>query len=417
MPCWALSSAARMQGRSPKTRGAGTGRAFGRGGLRPSACPFNGRGSGIASVRRRTRAVLPCLAAVLFAFLFSACSSGPAPLGACTPGMPAADGLTAVCGFQNPEDLAALPGDAWLIVSQLPTPSAPGNLLALSTLDDTRHVLWPPVPENADAVAPQDAGDDACPGPPDPAQFSPHGLDLGADGRRLYVVNHGSREAVEFFTLAPAGDGVAPSLQWNGCAEVPEAFDANLNDVAATPTGFVTTKMLPAGALHAPVSLLLGLEAGALLTWSEASGWARVPGSRGFAPNGVAAAQDGSRFFFAEWGAQRIVRVQSDGSGRKASAPLGFFPDNLTWTASGDLLAAGQVGSLFDTAPCLTLETGNCGMGVRVVRIDPETLDVEVLVDHNPAVVVGGVSVALEHAGRLWLGVFGGDRLAHQEGP
>lgn len=412
MPCWALSSSARsMSGHSPKTHSA------------------------------YARRALPCMA-LLLALLFPACSGGPPPLAACTAGLPAADGLTAVCGFQNPEDLVALPGGAWLLVSQLPTPSAPGSLLALRPGDDARRVLWPPASENAGAPAAaapgEDAmqaaaqgsaagdmqgdmqagasvGDAACPGPPDPAQFSPHGIDVGQDGSTLYVVNHGSREAVEFFALALAEDG--PSLQWQGCAEVPEAFDANLNDVAATPTGFVTTKMLPAGTLHAPISMLFGIEAGALLTWSEREGWARVPGSRGFAPNGVAAAQGGSRFFFAEWGAQRIVRVQSDGSGRKEGAPLGFFPDNLTWTASGELLAAGQVGELFDIAPCLTLETGNCGVGVRVARIDPETLEAELLVEHDPAVVVGGVSVALEHAGRLWLGVFGGDRLAHSARP
>ena len=53
----------------------------------------------------------------------------------------AADGVEPICGFNNPEDLALLPGGSWLVVSQMPKgfegTNAPGSVVAWRPSDET----------------------------------------------------------------------------------------------------------------------------------------------------------------------------------------------------------------------------------------------------------------------------------------
>jgi hypothetical protein len=52
-----------------------------------------------------------------------------------------------------------------------------------------------------------------------------------------------------------------------------------------------------------------------------------------------------------------------------------------------------------------------------VMRVDPETLAGEGVLDHDPAVAGGAASVAVEHEGTLWIGTFAGDRLLRRPAP
>ncbi len=339
-------------------------------------------------------------AIIPLAFLQLACGEGPPPLLECAPH----DGLHPICQFQNPEDLVALPG-GWLLVSQMAKQDKPGSLLAFHPERDVQHRLWP---------GGRTGEAQNCAGPPDAGSFAPHGLDLSADGTRLLVVNHGGREAVEFFAvqLSPSAP---PELVWSGCAEPPEQLDAFLNDVAALPDGgFVATKMMSANQLRGSLALILGRNSGEVLRWSPGVGWTKMPNSEGVAPNGVATSADGARIFFSEWGARRVVRVNSDGGERKSVA-LDFSPDNMSWSKGGALLVAGQVASALESTACFSVEQGACGIGSRVVRIEPQSLAVTPVLDHHPAKVAGAVSAALEHQRRIWLGTFAGDRLVWLE--
>ena len=111
-----------------------------------------------------------------------------------------------VCTFQNPEDLALLPDGRTLLVSQFGAMdgSAPGSLAVFDTLRREVRVVF----EGGGNETPSEGwGDPACPGAPS-AALAPHGIDLGRrpDGRlELLVVNHGGREAIEFFEVEPAG--------------------------------------------------------------------------------------------------------------------------------------------------------------------------------------------------------------------
>lgn len=327
-------------------------------------------------------------------------------------------GLTPVCGLQNPEDLAVLPGGDWLVTSQGPGRDAAGSLLALRVRDGARAPLWPH-PQGApslDAVRPAPGwGDPSCPGPPDAAVFAPHGLDLEirpAASAVLRVVNHGGREAVELFEVGVA-EGV-PALWWRGCVALEEGL---LNDVAALPDGgFVASRMFASagglGQVLGALRLALGLDTGAVLEWTPAGGWRELPETSAPAPNGVAVAQDGERVFVAVWGEGELFAVGRHAGARRLRAALPFHADNLSWAPDGRLLVAGQRGSLASIIACSALDQGTCGVPFAVAYVDPDSLAVEMALDHDGASAMGMATVAVEHDGELWIGTAAGDRVA-----
>jgi hypothetical protein len=347
-------------------------------------------------LRRRDGLARAVVAGV--AWLGSACGGGPPVLGECV----GSDGLTPICQFQNPEDLAVV-GD-WLLVSQLPAGDKPGSLVAYRPADGARRALYPLEGMRAETGA---CGAGVAP----PAEdFSPHGIDLA--GTTLLVVNHGRREAIEEFALG--ADAGGPTLAWRSCTPVPD--DASANDVAAlNGGGIVVTKMVERPQLLGMLRLLLGANSGALLRRTPgASEWEVVPNTAGRGPNGVEEAPDGT-LFIAEWGAQRIVRVAADGSGR-TEIPLEFAPDNLSWASDGRLLVAGQRTSPLGVLRCSSLDHGTCPLASFVVAIEPNTLAVTELVRDDPATTIGAGSIAVELAGDLWIGTFAGDRLVRRKG-
>lgn len=317
-------------------------------------------------------------------------------------GCDAVDDVTPVCGFQNPEDLLNLDDD-WILISQMPLAGEPGNLVAFRPEDGTRRILWP----TGEASSSQaETMTEVCT-PPDIDSFAPHGIDLSRDRRTLLVVNHGGREAVERFAVGErAGE---PTLTWTDC--VPFDNGAMLNDVASLPDGgFVVTQMVSQSAF-APLGLVLGLETGRVWHWSSETRIEAIPESGGNGPNGIAVSPDGETIFFAEWGAEQLVRIGRDGTGRRA-APLGFHPDNLSWTADGKILAGGQISGPVEATGCFELTEGGCSLPSAVATIDPETLEVRRIWTHDPATAAGGISSALERGDVIWLGAFGGDRIA-----
>jgi hypothetical protein len=355
-------------------------------------------------------------AALALAALAGGCAK-PEPLRGCE-GEP---GIEVLCGFQNPEDLAAAPGRDWIVVSQFPRLVdgeivGAGSLLVLRPRDGERRVLFPMPGADARTGAPG-VGSPECGGPPDPERFSPHGIDVAPaeDGStRLLVVNHGGREAIELFRLAVTAEG--PSATWEGCVPLPD--DAQANDVAALPGGaFVTTKMLPreAGMLDM-LRIAAGLATGELLEWTPAGGWRAVEGTEESAPNGVVASPDGETLFFAAWGSSKLVRIGRDGSGRREVA-LSHHPDNLSWAGEGKLLVTGQRGSITQIPMCGQLESGTCPMPFSVIEVDADALTQQVVFDHDPARLGGAGTVALSHDGSLYIGTFAGDRVLRVGGP
>jgi hypothetical protein len=86
-------------------------------------------------------------------------------------------------------------------------------------------------------------------------------------------------------------------------------------------------------------------------------------------------------------------------------------PDNLAWSAGGELLAASHHASLADTMGCQELTHGSCAFRFQIVAIDPETMRTRVVLDHaGPP--MGAATVALPHGDWIYLGTFAGDRIA-----
>lgn len=329
--------------------------------------------------------------------------------------------LTPICGAENPEDLVAVPGSDWLIASQMAgREGAPGTLVALRP-GDSRWLRLHPLEDSALAPpAPSgDArwGDPSCPGSPAAAHFAPHGIDLAqrsGEAPNLLVVNHGGRESVEFFELTAQATG-EPALRWRGCVELPAGTLPN--DVAALPdAGFAVTNMAPAreglSAWWSGLRMALGWTTGNVLEWLPDSGWRGVAGSESSGPNGIAAAPDGETLFVAEYGSGRIQRVARHGGRVAHSAPLAFKPDNLSWSAEGQLLAAGQAAPLSAILGCFEMEAGSCGLPFGIAALDPDSLAVLRRFDHAGTAGIGAVTVALSRGERLYLGSFRGDRVA-----
>ncbi|MEM8769883.1 MAG: SMP-30/gluconolactonase/LRE family protein, partial [Pseudomonadota bacterium] len=311
------------------------------------------------------------------------------------------------CRFQNPEDLAALPGDAGLLVSQMGQMdgSVAGDL-ALYMPGGAIDVLFP-----GPALTDDRSWGDASCAPPDEAAFSPHGLDLltRADGRlMLLVVNHGGRESVEFFEVTAAP---VPALTWRGCAEDPG--NAAFNDVVGrSDGGFYVTHMFPQdGQMGAMLQgALLGSDTGHVYAWSPEGGWSVVPGSEGPFPNGIELAEDESALYINMYLAGEVRKLDLE-TGEVLAVYAGGNPDNSTWAADGRLLVATHIAGLTETTACQDIAEGSCGFAFRIVALDPESLAAETVLEHGGA-PMGGATVALEVGETLYLGTFAGDRIA-----
>lgn len=314
--------------------------------------------------------------------------------------------ITPICGLQAPEDLEPLPGGKELLVSTFGgLAGGPGRLSALDL--ETRAVrhLYPQTARRGE----RRWGDPACSGEPG-AEFSPHGIHLSrrSDGRRqLLVVNHGGRESVEFFELERSREGFA--LLWRGC--VSAAGDQFLNDVAALPDGgFLTTMMMKRSDPEALQRGFRGELTGYVLRWHPQRGWSRLPSSEASMPNGIQTDSQGRYAFLATPGTKQVWKIALPG-GERLSAASVANADNLSWTARGQLLAAGMdAGGELNFEDCTTGEEPACFVPSHVDEIDPKTMRVKPLFAYgnremHPATV--GVRIG----DKLYVGSYAGDRL------
>jgi hypothetical protein len=351
---------------------------------------------------------LPCVALLwVVCGLAAGCAPTLEPVTTCEPKGDARP----ICGMQNPEDLAVLPGELALIVSQFGTMDGAqsGNLATYDLANDAVNVVFPNTADPPQAEA--GWGDANCPGPPSPA-FSPHGIDLEKrpDGRlRLLVVNHGGRESVEIFEVLPFGR--VASVRWRGCAVPPEG--SYLNDVVALPDGgFLATHMFPkSGAIVSAFHLIRGLlsmEIGHVLEWQPDTGFRKVPGTGAPFPNGIEVSDDGGIIYLNVYMAGQLRRID-----RRTGEVLGVVtvasPDNVTWGEDGRLLVASHEDGR-ETMGCNAIDAGACPAAYAIVAIDPETQASEV-VYRNAGAPMGAGTVAVEVAGELFIGSFKSDRI------
>jgi hypothetical protein len=325
----------------------------------------------------------------------SRASAQPQPQGPPPPCVNAG-GIQFVCKQQGPEDLVVVPGGAWVVASAF---GRPGGINLIRVKDRTTTKIYPADPARYEL----DKTYDACPGPPDPANFTSHGLSLlpgKKNVHRLFVVGHGAREAIEIFELDAGSKTMPPSLKWIGCAIAADPI--GLNSVRGLPDGgFIASNFLPRGGNQAATQrMMTGEKNGELWEWHAASGWQKVPNSEAAGANGLEMSADGKTLYVAAWGSQSFFRLsRGPGAPKRDEIPLGFRVDNIRWARDGSILAAGQG----------AVET-------VVVKIDPKTLAVKDVLRRPPGNGFAGGTVAVEVGSSYWVGSFAGDRIAVFEG-
>ncbi len=362
----------------------------------------------------------------LFAAVLSvgllACGDPLPPIETCE----ATETLEPICGFQNPEDLALLPEGDFLLVSQFGSMDGaePGSIALFDWKSREHWQLFPasgetfpaggkafPAGGKARRSPTEGWGSADCPGEPDDA-FAPHGIQLSrrGDGRlQLLVVNHGGREAIEFFEVVRNGSKV--ELPWRGCAVPPP--DSYINSVVATPEGgFLATHMFPksSGSLIM-LKGMAGFATGYVLEWSPGASFKQVPGSDVAMPNGIELSPDGKTIYLNVYLGSEFKKIRRSDGKTLASIELAQ-PDNVRWNADGSrLLVASHTGSFSDMLACQEQETGSCALGFEIVSIDPDDLSRVTLVA-NEGPPMGAATVAVQVGDDLYLGTFKGDRLA-----
>lgn len=320
-----------------------------------------------------------------------------------------------LCGWQNPEDMVALPDGHHVIVSEYGGQNGEktGTLSLLDLKTETRRVLYKGgTTKGAGPWGARDCLD--APG----EEFSPHGIHFShrIDGRmQLLAVQHGGRESVEMFEVTNSLDGWA--LAWRWCVIPPEG--SMINDVVATPDGgILITHMMTkrSGALGQSYEFmkasLFGIESGYVLAWRPNEGFSRLANSEGVIANGIEISPDGETVFV-NYSLNGEVRRINRRSGKIEASNTSLPPlDNATWTPDGQLLVAGALASTFDMMACMDLESGSCPGAFAIIALDPVTLESEMIYEGGPNTPSGAGTVGLRvRDGSLLIGTFAGDRI------
>ena len=326
---------------------------------------------------------------------------------------------TFISGPASPEDIVEVPGAGIAVVSGLSDDplanSSVGHLYAIDASTSAVTEIWPDAQwsvEWDESRFPQ------CPGAPNPAVASPHGINIEArtDGTfDLYVVNHGGREGVEIFNL-DVRDSL--DLTWTGCVTLPRGTFANGvaplpgSDALLVTNFFDPTKSDPFSQIFSDTP------SGNLMRWDPTSGWSVVADSAMAGPNGVIVTRDGRTAFVAEWGGRAIHRIPLDkvrASERsavgRATVAVPLMPDNLRLSRQGEVLVTGQDFTVANVISCQRNDLANCPTGLTVLVVDPKRMTARTIYTGNPA-EFRAPTVAAPVGDAIWVGAVKGSRIA-----
>jgi len=318
----------------------------------------------------------------------------------------AGGGLTPYCGFRNPEDLVLMPDRQALLVSEMGEfmSDEPSQLVTfdLATREPGEiPINWSP-PETR-------WGSADCPAPVAEA-FSPHGIDLitRSDGsHQLLVVNHGGREAVEFFELQAGAEGW--QLQWRGCALPPD--DPFINDVAGLGDGgFLVTHMWNKSTPFDEVveKLTSGVNTGWVWEWQADSGFSKVPGSDELMPNGIAVSADNTKIFVNIYMGNKTIRIDRATGNREGEFEV-QQPDNITIDDDGTLWIASHTHDAINET-CADVKSGPCLLPFEIVKANSRTMQPELVLSQDGP-PMGFTTVALRVGNEIFMGSAHGDRV------
>ena len=328
-----------------------------------------------------------------------------------------------ILGIYYPEDIIQIPGTKWIIATGL-TSQGPGMGYKY-TKKNYLHLLnaetetGGPITGDQYKMAPDLQRFPDAKTPPDWEVFGPHGIGVGAqdsDKVTLYVVNHGGRESVEIFEVNVAN--ATPEFTWIGCVIGPE--DGFLDAVAWIPgtDGFMATAVTNPLDPEATEKQLKGEVVGWVRSWNLEDGWKTELGTElDSAPNGVIVSEDGSQVFVAASANFSVYRItMKDGKPEVSATKLAGFPDNVRWSADGKSILVGvHTEEMEKFAEAQVYAVKNSGMMMtrfNITRIDPETMEAEIVMPSGVYGAFGAGTGAIEVGNRLWVSSTGSDRIA-----
>jgi hypothetical protein len=338
-----------------------------------------------------------------FIVLASATTAGAASGDPCAP----RDGLTFICGTGAVEDLAPVPGTAYLLAGGMRF-AEPAPIRLINTARGTLQVAWPA----ANGVRPDRSAYPGCPGPPDASRLSTTGLalqPLTPTLSRLYAVNEGDRRAIEIFEVAThvASDArTPPRLTWIGCIPMP----AGTNPNAVTPLEgrAVAIVSMDDGAEGRMERHVAGHAMGSVWIWRPGTGLQQLPGLRLRGGNGIVASADGGWLYVSAWSGAQLLRIAVDGKSSPQATDLPFLPDNVKRLPDGALLLAAQRPPVDRIARC---GGPSCPASWLIARIEPETMQWTAVYEASGNEALNYATGAVEHDGRIWIANRGDGRI------
>ncbi|MFK7895088.1 MAG: YncE family protein [Myxococcota bacterium] len=318
-----------------------------------------------------------------------------------------------ICTFKNPEDMVVLPDNKTLIIGEYGSYAGEhsGSLVLFDLETEQTRSLFRAGSPSSPAVL--GWGDPACTSAPSET-FNSHGMDLirRGDGRlALLVVQHGEREAVEFFEVERRAPEYAWELHWRGCVPAPE--DASLNEVAALRGGgFYTTKM---ASLKGALQFEKGMPTeptGHAFSWSLGEGYQKIPNTEGIMPNGIVVSSDESILYMNASGNNSVRKIDL-ATGKVLGVAEVASPDNVTWAPDGKRLLVASLKGLdpADFETCLTMTRGACPIPFAIEAVDAATMTPLGPVYESQGAPMGAGTVGLQVGSELFVGSFKGDRI------
>lgn len=336
------------------------------------------------------------LAVSLILSAASGCVTAPppppeTPMVEVTTACAAMPGMASVCGPRGAEDLVAVPGGRWLLASGMNLGGQGGHLYWIDRKSGRSFVAWP-------------GGIDLGPGSCGVAGPESSFAGLAIQGTRLLAVNGGGRKAIELFDIVRE-ESDHPVLRRADCVPLPA--DTGPNGIARMGDGtLVASSFLEPGANDPWGTLESGAPLGRVLARGPDGTWRKLDLGPLSGPNGLAPAADGKTLYLSEWGASRVLVVE--GLTRVTRRiPLPFRPDNIHLLPDGKLLVAGQQGSPSGIGKC----GAQCPLRWFVVRVDPASGAVEVLVDRAGTEQANYATTALPIDGKIYIAVRGDNRV------
>ncbi len=327
--------------------------------------------------------------------------------------------LEFICDLISPEDVVAIPYSNLVVVSGYQQ-GHNGGIHYVSTQDYSHTQVFPTanprIRQNMETFG-------ACPGPIDTVSegddFSAHGLNIKQVEEGLYwlyVVHHGLRESIEIFEIDSRYQGAVstssvPGFTWVGCVIAPESH--SLNSVSPLPNGgFVVTVPFAPVESGEQVDISGGAVQGIVWEWNPTDGWIMIPGSESPGPNGIEASRDGEWLYVNLWASNQVMRLSRGRAPvEKTVVDLTFHPDNIRWQDDGSLLTAGHgAESLPRILECLEVLCDD--MTSQVARVNPDTLEVERIINIPANEHFFTATAALQVNNEIWVGSMRGDRVA-----